>query len=61
MYAFSDCSKLTTVNFENQTGWFTTNSSSATSGDPIDVSDPAQNAEWITSVSGYYDRYWKRS
>ena len=61
-YAFAGCSKLTTVNFENQTGWFTTNSSSATSGTPIDdLSDPAQNAEWITSVSGYYDRFWHRS
>ncbi len=59
--AFADCSNLISVSFENQTGWFTTSSSTATSGTSIDVSNPAQNAEWITSTYGYYNRYWKRS
>lgn len=57
--AFFGCSSLTSVTFENQTGWFIATSSTATNGDPIDVSDHAQNATYLTST--YVSRYWKRS
>ena len=57
-YVFTDCSSLVSVEFKNTTGWFTTTSSSATSGEHIDVTDPAQNATNLTSA--YQHCYWKR-
>ena len=59
--AFADCSNLISVSFENKTGWFIARSSTETSGNPIDVSDPALNAERISNTWGYNNRYWKRS
>ena len=61
--AFSFCTSLKSITFSNTTGWYATTSSSATSGDPMDMSDPVQNAEWLTATSGedYYGYYFKRN
>ncbi len=56
-YAFSDCTKLTSITFPNTTGWYRTTSSTATSGTNMDMSNPTQNATWLT---GSYDKYYFR-
>ena len=57
--AFWHCSNLTSVTFNSTTGWFTTNSSSETSGESIDITNPSTNA---TNLKNTYDRkYWKRN
>ena len=56
-YAFSDCTKLTSITFPNTTGWYRTTSSTATSGTNMTMSNPKQNATWLT---GSYDKYYFR-
>ena len=58
-YAFQNCSNLERIVFPNTTGWYATTSSSATSGAPMDMSDPEQNADWLTST--YLNYYFKRN
>ena len=59
--AFSYCTSLKSITFSNTTGWYATTSSSATTGTPMDMSNPEQNAEWLTAFSGedYYGYYFK--
>ncbi len=57
--AFRYCTNLTSVTFKNQTGWFRTTSSTATSGTSMDVSDATTNATNLKST--YFNCYWKRS
>ena len=59
--AFSYCTSLKSITFPNTTGWYATTSSSATTGTPMDMSNPEQNAEWLTAISGedYYGYYFK--
>ena len=58
-YAFYGCSSLTSVTFENTSGWYRATSSTATSGTRMTVTDPAQNATYLTDTYDYY--YWKRN
>ena len=60
-YAFAYCDNLSSIKFPNTTGWYATTSSSATTGTPMDMSNPEQNAEWLTAISGedYYGYYFK--
>ena len=62
-YAFNNCSKLTSITFPNTTGWYCTTSSSATTGTEMIMSNPTQNATWLTAGSGedYYGYYFKRN
>ena len=56
---FYDCNNLARVTFPNTTGWYATTSSTATSGTDLDMSDPEQNATWLTG--DYRDYYFKRN
>ena len=54
-FAFAWCSRLTSITFPNTTGWYRTTSSTATSGISVDMSNPTQNATWLTDTFiGYY-------
>lgn len=57
--AFQFCSQLTSVEFENPSGWWVSTSATATSGTSVDLSDPANNATLLKST--YLDYYWHRS
>ena len=57
--AFYNCSNLDSITFPNTTGWYATTSSSATSGTPMDMSNPKQNATWLTDT--YDNYYFKRN
>ena len=59
-YAFQDCSNLERIVFPNTTGWYRTRSSSDTTGTEMDMTDPEQNAEWLTT-SIYRIYYFKRN
>ena len=56
---FYGCTSLTSVTFENTTGWFIASSESAISGTNIDVTNASANATNL--VNTYYYRYWKKS
>ena len=59
-YAFNGCSDLESVVFpEGSTGWYVTTSSTATSGDPVDVTNSNTNASNLTGQ--YVEYYWKRN
>ena len=62
-YAFNNCSELTSITFPNTAGWYCTTSSSATTGTEMNMSNPTQNATWLTAGSGeeYYGYYFKRN
>ena len=62
-HAFVSCANLRSITFPYTTGWYCTTSSSAISGDPMDMSDPTQNATWLTAENGedYYGYYFKRN
>lgn len=51
-WAFSGCDALTSVTFENPNGW-------TVDGEPVDLSDPAQAARYLTDT--YCDAVWTRS
>ena len=57
--AFYHCGNLDSITFPNTTGWYYTTSSTATSGTEMDMSNPEQNATWLTST--YYTYYFKRN
>ena len=58
-YAFYHCGNLDSITFPNTTGWYRATSSTATSGTEMDMSNPEQNATWLTST--YYTYYFKRN
>ena len=58
-FAFYNCSNLDSITFPNTTGWYATTSSTATSGTPMDMSNPTQNATWLTDT--YDNYYFKRN
>ena len=58
-YAFSGCSNLERIVFPDTTDWYRTTSSSATRGTPMDMSNPEQNATWLTDT--YDNYYFKRN
>ena len=55
--AFGRCYKFTSVVFEEINGWWVSTDSAATSGTDVDVSDPAQAKDYLTST--YAGNYWK--
>ena len=57
--AFEGCTSLERIVFPNTTGWYRTRSSSDTTGTEMDMTDPAQNADWLTST--YVNYYFKRN
>lgn len=57
--AFLGCPGLTSVIFENESGWYVTETLDATSGIEVDVSDPANNATLLKDT--YVNYYWYRS
>ena len=57
--AFYGCSGLTIVTFNNTSGWYVTNTSGATSGTDVDVTDTANNVTLITDT--YSNNYWYRA
>ncbi len=60
--AFEKCSKLTSIKLPSPKDWFYTNSDYATSGTPMDMSDPQQNADWLTVVyRGYAGKIFHRN
>ena len=56
---FYDCINLARVIFPNTTGWYRTTDDAATDGDSMDMSDPEQNATWLTGT--YRNYYFKRN
>ena len=50
---------IASATFENTAGWWVTTDSTATSGDAVDVSDPATAATYLKTT--YYNYYWYRS
>ena len=59
-YAFGYCRALESVVFpEGSTGWYVTTSSTATSGDAVDVTNSSTNASNLTGQ--YRTYYWKRN
>ena len=60
-YAFSDCTALTSVVFENTSGWWRSFSSTAASGTEIssaELADASTAAEYLKTT--YSDYYWNR-
>jgi hypothetical protein len=47
------------VTFEASAGWWYTEEESYTGGDSILVTDPAQNATYLTSI--YHSYYWYKA
>ncbi len=58
-YAFDGCNGLERIVFPNTTGWYCTTDDAATDGDSMDMSDPEQNATWLTET--YRSYYFKRN
>ncbi len=56
--AFVNVSSLSRVTFENPEGWVLASSATATSGTPIDLSDPQQNAVYLKET--YRSKYFRR-
>lgn len=55
----SNSSVLTSVTFENPTGWYVTSKEGATSGTSVDLSDPVNNAKLLTETHSV--KHWYRS
>ena len=54
--AFSSCSNLTNVIFENTNEWYVTKTQGETNGTDVDLTDTTTNATYLKSE--YYDYYW---
>ena len=50
------CSCLISATFKDTNNWYYTSNSNYTGGTAVDVTDPAQNATYLTST--YYNKYW---
>ncbi len=59
IYAFNNCSSLNSVTFENPNNWFVADSSTATSGINIKLTNASTNAAFLRL--SYYSKYWKRN
>ncbi len=57
--AFVGCNKLTGIDFARVMGWWTSSSSTATSGKWMDVSNPATNTTLFKSTFNAY--FWRRT
>ncbi len=55
-YAFTDCTSLTSITFEDYEGWYVSTDEGATSGTELNLSDPERNVEYI--VIEYTHCYW---
>lgn len=58
--AFSDCSALESVTFAAEDGWQVSARANMSNARQIDVSDAAQNAQWLKTNGAYTGYYWKR-
>ena len=58
-YAFSNCSKLTSVTFGATSGWYVAQSSNASSGTSIAVTNASTNASNLSNTYSTY--YWRRN
>ena len=57
-YAFYGCTSLASVTFADTSNWYATTSNNYTGGDPIDVTNPATNANNLKDGSGaWYDKF----
>ena len=54
--AFYWCTNLTSVTFEDPEGWFVADSSTATSGTDVTLTDTTQNATYLKDT--YRNQYW---
>ena len=57
-FAFAYCSSLTSVTFEDPNGWYVSESSGATSGTNLTLTDALANATYLTST--YRNYYWHK-
>ncbi|MBR4873538.1 MAG: leucine-rich repeat protein, partial [Clostridia bacterium] len=55
-YAFSGCSNLTSITFEDTSTWYRTTSSSYSGGTSTSVTSPSTNATYFTPT--YVAYYW---
>ena len=55
-WAFRGCSSLTSVTFKDTNNWYYTSNSYYTGGTAVNVTDPAQNATYLSST--YDNKYW---
>ena len=58
-YAFELCTSLKRIVFPNTTGWYRTMSSTDTSGTNMTMTNPTNNATWLTDT--YVNYYFKRN
>ena len=58
--AFSDCTALESVTFAAKDGWQVSTRANMSNARQIDVSDAAQNAQWLKTNGAYTGYYWKR-
>ena len=56
IYAFYNCTSLTSVTFGNTSGWYVTKTQGATSGTDVDVTNVENNATRLKNT--YYQYYW---
>ncbi len=54
VHAFSSCDALSSVTFEDTTGWYVSTSSTATSGTNLTLTNPATNATYLTNTYKQY-------
>lgn len=57
--SFEDCSNLTSVTFANPNNWYVSESSNATSGINLTLTDTYKNAIYL--ISNYCKYYWSRN
>ena len=59
-YAFFECTSLTSVTFEDPKGWYATKTKGGTSstGTWLNLTDPSNNAWYLTSTYQYCEYYW---
>ena len=59
---FENCTKLESIKLPSPKDWFYSNAIVSTSGTPMDMSDPQQNADWLTVVyRGYAGKIFHRN
>ena len=59
---FENCTKLESIKLPSPKDWFYSNAIVSTSGTPMDMSDPQQNADWLTvAYRGYAGKIFHRN
>ena len=57
-YAFSYCGSLTSVTFEDPSGWYVTRGEGASSGTNLTLTNATQNATYLTDPYSYGNYWW---